>query len=316
MLVPRLLTAISFVLVVLTILIGGIVHATGSSLGCPDWPLCFGQWFPAMQGAVLYEHSHRIVAGLSGIMVWVTGIWGAFDQRVTTVQKRLLYVSMGLILVQATLGGITVLWQMPTWVSTTHFILAQTTLVLLMIVLWSMEKVTQPTPDHHTANDSARRVAILMFTVVVVQMILGALTRHMGSTAPLVSPDQTTIGTMLVPCERFPVCDPKWIEWMTPGYLWIYWIHRIGAVFVTAIMGFGVWTFWRTRGEGRRCFNLSLLAMVTVFVQMILGVVTVRSYLEPVSVTLHYAGAIILLMTVLMVLLEAYVPGNLVTNGD
>src|SRR4051812_27089792 len=49
-------------LTLLLILAGGVVHTTGSSLACPDWPLCYGQVFPEMTGGVLFEHSHRLIA--------------------------------------------------------------------------------------------------------------------------------------------------------------------------------------------------------------------------------------------------------------
>ena len=52
------LTAV-FTLILMTL--GGAVHATGSSLACPDWPLCYGQAFPEMVGGILYEHSHRLL---------------------------------------------------------------------------------------------------------------------------------------------------------------------------------------------------------------------------------------------------------------
>ncbi|MEO5766892.1 MAG: COX15/CtaA family protein, partial [Polyangia bacterium] len=47
----------------LLILIGGLVHGTGSSLACPDWPTCYGTMIPKMEGGVAVEHSHRLAAG-------------------------------------------------------------------------------------------------------------------------------------------------------------------------------------------------------------------------------------------------------------
>ena len=43
--------------------LGSIVHATESSLACPDWPTCFGTMMPEMTGGVFWEHLHRLVAG-------------------------------------------------------------------------------------------------------------------------------------------------------------------------------------------------------------------------------------------------------------
>jgi len=61
------------------LLVGGLVHITGSSLACPDWPLCHGQFFPAMEHGVEYEHSHRLVAGTVSVMTCALSAWIFFE---------------------------------------------------------------------------------------------------------------------------------------------------------------------------------------------------------------------------------------------
>ena len=66
-----LLAALTLALVCL----GGVVHNTGSSLACPDWPLCNGSAFPRMAGAVLIEHGHRLTALAVTVGTWDVEAW-------------------------------------------------------------------------------------------------------------------------------------------------------------------------------------------------------------------------------------------------
>src|SRR5207248_11298055 len=101
----------------LLILIGGLVHGTGSSLACPDWPTCYGTFMPRMEGGVLVEHSHRLAAGTVVILTLVLAGALTWAGRRDAVARRLRpfgWLAVGLVFAQALLGGITVLLRLPT----------------------------------------------------------------------------------------------------------------------------------------------------------------------------------------------------------
>src|SRR5512138_2019820 len=107
----------------LLILIGGLVHGTGSSLACPDWPTCYGSLMPKMEGGVLIEHSHRLAAGTVVIMTLaLAGLLTAAGRRDATLRslRPFGWMAVGLVFAQALLGGITVIFRLPTPVSTAH----------------------------------------------------------------------------------------------------------------------------------------------------------------------------------------------------
>ena len=64
------------------IAVGGLVRATDSGLGCPDWPLCFGDWLPPAELHPWIEHSHRLVAAaFVGPLVAAVGLITVFSRR-------------------------------------------------------------------------------------------------------------------------------------------------------------------------------------------------------------------------------------------
>ena len=125
-------TAIStFALVIL----GGVVHVTGSGLGCPDWPLCHGGIFPPLETKAIIEYSHRIVASLLVgplILATVGMAWVAYRRVPWVVVPAT--VALILLITQALLGGSTVLNELPGAVVSAHLTVGEALLACLILL--------------------------------------------------------------------------------------------------------------------------------------------------------------------------------------
>src|SRR5438270_2523237 len=108
---------------------GAMVTSTGSGLAVPDWPLSYGMLMPPMVGGIFYEHGHRMIAATVGFLTVLQAIWLQVRAR-----KRFLrilgWASVGAVIAQGILGGLTVLLLLPPAVSIAHAGLAEIFLCL------------------------------------------------------------------------------------------------------------------------------------------------------------------------------------------
>ena len=110
---------------------GGWVRASGSGLGCPDWPLCQGVLVPELEGSAAIEFGHRLFAGITILTVAIATTLSYRARRDNPAAYRLLACALAVILIQAVIGGVTVLTKLHGTVVIAHLGLAMATLALL-----------------------------------------------------------------------------------------------------------------------------------------------------------------------------------------
>jgi heme a synthase len=158
------------------LLFGALVTSNDAGLSVPDWPLSYGSVNPPMVGGIVYEHSHRVVATLIGVLTIVLAVWLARRETRRWV-RRLGYVALAAVILQGLFGGATVLLGLPPAVSIVHATLAQTffCLTVMIAVVTSRGWTEERAP--------LRRYLLPMATtgVLLFQLILGAILRHAGT---------------------------------------------------------------------------------------------------------------------------------------
>lgn len=269
------LASIITVLTFFLILLGGFVHNTGASLACPDWPLCFGSFFPKMVGGVLFEHSHRLVASLIGLLTIILVL--VAGRRRSSELKQLTRVALLLVIFQGLLGGITVIYQLPTLVSVAH--LATSMLFFLLMITISYR--LNPSLSLTTSIDSSQDLRPYQFAgcvtlLVYLQMVLGALVRHSGAG---------------LSCLEIPLCLGSLWPAGVDGMVQLHMAHRIGGLVTGIAVAFFVIKHFFSVKQG----GVFLLPLLWVLLEITLGLLTVSSQLGIWQVTSHLGVGTLLL---------------------
>jgi cytochrome c oxidase assembly protein subunit 15 len=167
----------------LLIIAGALVTSNDAGLSIPDWPTSFGSFsVPVLHGGVKYEWSHRAIAGTIVLLTVSIAIWTWSIER-RRWMRWLGIAALGTVIVQAILGGLTVLLFQPPWVSSAHAAVAQTFFCIAVTIAvftgrrWVEE---QPRVEFDSRKPSLFTLALLSIFVLYVQLILGAMFRHHG----------------------------------------------------------------------------------------------------------------------------------------
>jgi cytochrome c oxidase assembly protein subunit 15 len=191
------LNALTLGLVFLLIFVGGLVRSTGSGMGCPDWPKCFGMWIPPTSESQLPANYQDIYAhrGYKDTQFNALKTWTEYGNRLLgasvglfilgTFFSSLVYrktqpsipISQGLAVitvgVQGWLGSVVVATNLHPVIITIHMGLA---FLLIGCLMFSQHKAEQKPVGEHSGGVLILAAFALISTLL--QVILGTQVRE------------------------------------------------------------------------------------------------------------------------------------------
>lgn len=194
----------TLIAVYLLILVGGIVRATGSGMGCPDWPKCFGQWIPPTAEEQLpadyqerwaehgygearfnvaktwTEYLNRLIGVVIGLLILMTAVRSLAFWRSRRSVVWLSFAAFLLVGFQGWLGSVVVSSNLEPWLVTVHMLVALVIVALLIAALGRSARGEALLSAGLSAARLGRLRAILMVAMALslVQIALGTQVRE------------------------------------------------------------------------------------------------------------------------------------------
>jgi cytochrome c oxidase assembly protein subunit 15 len=236
------------------IVLGALVRAHEAGLACPDWPLCFGQFIPAMDLKVGFEWSHRLLAGGVSLAFAALAFLTLRRPDAPSSARRLILVAGALLVVQILLGALTVWQLLAAWTVTSHLVTGNAfVLTLLLIALALRATAGDPSP---VSSPRTRAWLTTACALLLVQVVLGGLvsSRFAG-----------------LACPEWPACNgglwfPTW-----RGTVGLHLLHRWNAI---ALLAAVFACAWIARADPR-VRRATAIAAGIVIAQLLVGIANV-----------------------------------------
>ncbi|MGL5035369.1 MAG: COX15/CtaA family protein [Microcystaceae cyanobacterium] len=242
--------------------VGSATRVMNAGLACPDWPLCYGQWLPSQQMnlRVFLEWFHRLDAALIGLSTLAflgLSIW--FRRSLPSWLPWAALTSVGLILFQGVLGGLTVIQLLRFDIVTAHL----GTALIFFGTLITIALNLMPYQSNGTAG-KLPGISAIATIFVYIQCLLGGL-----------------VGSRWAAHQCLNIALTQFCNVMNS--------HLLGVIPATLGVLICAWLAWRTPALNPLLRQLSFTATGLVALQILLGVATLKLHLqvEPLTVAHH-----------------------------
>lgn len=270
----------------LIVLTGAGVRLTGSGLGCPDWPKCYGGTVPPLDTHAVIEYGNRVLTGFVGLAVIAASVLAWF-RRPFRWHLAVLGALLPLgVLGQAILGALVVKYHLAPGLVMGHFILSMLLLDAAFALAWCAR---------YESGSRRRSTDRLGVWAVRALIPIGQLTIAAGTIATASGPHAGAHEGQLV--HRFDFKGTDTLEWVVQRH------SVIAAVFGLAAIA--VWLLLHLQGRDRRALRPLSAVICLLALQGVVGGVQWALELPAEIVWLHIALATATWLTMLWAVASA-----------
>jgi cytochrome c oxidase assembly protein subunit 15 len=265
-------TLVALAALALIVLTGAAVRLTGSGLGCPDWPKCYGGTTPPLEYHAVIEYGNRLLTGFVGFAV-IAACLLAFFRRPYRWHLALFGALLPLgVLGQAILGALVVKHHLAPELVMCHFILSMMLLDAAFALAWCSRY------EPHERRRSHDRLGVWAVRALIP---LGQLTILVGTIATASGPHAGDHEGELV--QRFDFQGAETLEWVVQR-------HAASAAFY-GFAAIAVWFLLRRQGGDGRALKPLTVVIGLLALQGAIGGVQWALELPAGIVWLHIAVA-------------------------
>jgi heme a synthase len=259
----------------LIVLSGAAVRLTGSGLGCPTWPKCYGNVYPPLNTHAVIEFSNRMITfpvSIAAGLAWLAAV------RRRPYRRDLVWLGALLplgVVGQAVLGGFTVRGALDYGWVMGHFALSMLILAAALALVWRASEAREERERERTVDrEPADRTVIRSVRALVA---LGALTIFAGTAATAAGPHAG--GS---PGQRINRLDFDGRGTMD------FVIHRHAEIaFLFSVLAVGVWWLARRRAAGPMVRQPLSILCVLLALQGVVGLDQYETHLPTELVWVH-----------------------------